>query len=102
MMSIHEKFGKIKGLRVAIIGDIIHSRVALSNIYGLMTMGAQITLCGPSNLIPKQLEHLGIKINYDLNEVLDWADVVNVLRIQRERMGKSLVPSIGNIENFLV
>ena len=94
MMSIHEKFGKIKGLRVAIIGDIIHSRVALSNIYGLMTMGAQITLCGPSNLIPKQLEHLGIKINYDLNEVLDWADVVNVLRIQRERMGKSLVPSI--------
>ena len=94
MMSLHEKFGKIKGVKVAIIGDIIHSRVALSNIYGLMTMGAKVTLCGPSNLIPRQLEELGVEINYDLNEVLDWADAVNVLRIQRERMGKSLVPSI--------
>jgi len=94
MMSLHEKFGKIKDLKVAIIGDIYHSRVALSNIYGLLTMGAQVTLCGPSNLIPQQLIELGVKINYDIDEVLDWADAINVLRIQRERMGKSLVPSI--------
>ena len=94
MMSLHEKFGKIKDLKVAIIGDIYHSRVALSNIYGLLIMGAQVTLCGPSNLIPQQLIELGVKINYNIDEVLDWADAINVLRIQRERMGKSLVPSI--------
>ena len=94
MMSLHEKFGKIKGLKVAIIGDILHSRVALSNIYGLLTMGAEVTLCGPSNLIPQQLLELGVKISYKIDEVLDWADAINVLRIQRERMGKSLVPSV--------
>ncbi len=94
MMSLHEKFGKINGLKVAIIGDILHSRVALSNIYGLLTMGAEVTLCGPPNLIPQQLTELGVKINYNIDEVLDWADAINVLRIQRERMGKSLVPSV--------
>ena len=94
IMSLHEKFGKIKGLKVAIIGDILHSRVALSNIYGLLTMGAEVTLCGPSNLIPQQLLELGVKISYKIDEVLDWADAINVLRIQRERMGKSLVPSV--------
>jgi aspartate carbamoyltransferase catalytic subunit len=94
MMSLHEKFGKIKGLKVAIIGDILHSRVALSNIYGLLTMGAEVTLCGPSNLIPQKLLELGVKISYKIDEVLDWADAINVLRIQRERMGKSLVPSV--------
>lgn len=94
MMSLHEKFGKINGLKVAIIGDIIHSRVALSNIYGLLIMGAEVTLCGPTNLIPPHLKELGVKINYNIDEVLDWADSINVLRIQRERMGKSLVPSV--------
>ena len=94
MMSLHEKFGKLKGLKVAIVGDILHSRVALSNIYGLITMGAEVMLCGPSNLIPVHLKELGVKVSYKINEALDWADAVNVLRIQRERMGKSLVPSI--------
>jgi aspartate carbamoyltransferase catalytic subunit len=93
MMSLHEKFGKLKGLKVAILGDILHSRVALSNIYGLITMGAEVTLCGPPNLIPPFIHDLDVTVNYNLDEVIDWADALNVLRIQRERMGLGLVPS---------
>ena len=93
MMSIQEKFGKIKGLNIAIIGDIYHSRVARSNIYGLVTMGANVTVCGPSNLIPQEISELGVNINYNIDEVVEWADAVNVLRIQRERMGVGLIPS---------
>jgi len=93
MMSIQEKFGKIKGLNIAIIGDIYHSRVARSNIYGLITMGANVTVCGPPNLIPKEITELGVKVNYNIDEVIEWADAVNVLRIQRERMGIGLIPS---------
>jgi aspartate carbamoyltransferase catalytic subunit len=100
MMSLHEKFGKLKGLKVAIIGDILHSRVALSNIYGLITMGAEVVLCGPTNLIPKHIEGLGAQINYDIDEVIEWADAINVLRIQRERMGRGLVPSIREYRNM--
>ena len=100
MMSLHEKFGKLKGLKVAIIGDILHSRVALSNIYGLITMGAEVVLCGPTNLIPKHIEGLGVQINYDIDEVIEWADAINVLRIQRERMGRGLVPSIREYRNM--
>ena len=94
MMSLHEKFGKLKGLKIGIIGDISHSRVALSNIYGLVTMGAKVTLCGPPNLIPRYAKDLGVEVNYNVDEVIDWADALNVLRIQRERMGRGLVPSI--------
>jgi len=86
MTSLYEKFGYLKGLKIAIIGDISHSRVALSNIYGLKTMGAEVTLCGPSTLIPPFIEDLGVKVNYNIDEVIDWADALNVLRIQRERM----------------
>ncbi len=93
MMSIQEKFGKIKGLNIAIIGDIYHSRVARSNIYGLITMGANVTVCGPPNLIPQEISDLGVNINYNIDEVVEWADAVNVLRIQRERMGLGLIPS---------
>ena len=93
MMSLQEKFGKIKDLNVAIIGDIEHSRVARSNIYGLVTMGANVTICGPSNLIPHYFTDLGVNINYNTDEVLEWADAVNVLRIQKERMGIGLIPS---------
>ena len=93
MMSIQEKFGYIKGLNVAIVGDINHSRVARSNIYGLVTMGANVTICGPPNLIPDNIINLGAKINYNIDEVIEWADAVNVLRIQRERMGIGLIPS---------
>ena len=94
MMSLHEKFGYLKGLKIAIIGDIMHSRVALSNIYGLKTMGAEVMLCGPSTLIPRYAKDLGVKISYSIDEVIEWADALNVLRIQRERMQGGLLPSI--------
>ena len=94
MMRLHEKFGKLKGLKVGIIGDISHSRVALSNIYGLLIMGADVTLCGPPNLIPPFIKDLGVNINYNVDEVIEWADALNILRIQRERMGLGLVPSV--------
>ena len=93
MMSLQEKFGYIKGLNVAIVGDINHSRVARSNIYGLVTMGANVTLCGPPNLIPDNIIDLGVKVNYNIDEVIEWADAVNILRIQRERMGIGIIPS---------
>ena len=94
MMSLKEVFGSLKKLKVGIVGDISHSRVALSNIYGLKTMGAEVTLCGPPNLIPKYIKNLGVKINYNIDEVIEWSDALNILRIQRERMGIGLVPSI--------
>ena len=100
MMSLHEKFGYLKGLKVAILGDISHSRVALSNIYGLQTMGAEVTLCGPSTLIPTYAEELGVDVNYDIDEVIEWADAINVLRIQRERMLGGLLPSIREYRNL--
>ena len=94
MMSLQEKFQKLKGLKVGIIGDISHSRVALSNIHGLITMGAKVMLCGPSTLIPIHIENLGVKVSHDFDEVIDWADAVNILRIQLERMGAGLYPSV--------
>jgi len=94
VMSLYERFKTFKNLKVAIIGDILHSRVALSNIYALTTLGVEVTLCGPPHLIPVGIEELGVSINYNIDEVLDWADAVNVLRIQRERMGIGLIPSI--------
>jgi aspartate carbamoyltransferase catalytic subunit len=94
MMSLQEQFGKLAGLKIAIIGDISHSRVALSNIYGLISMGAEVTICGPATLIPPRIEELEVKISYDVDEVVDWADAVNVLRIQMERMGVGLFPSV--------
>ena len=100
MMSLHEKFGYLEGLKVGILGDISHSRVALSNIYGLQTMGAEVTLCGPSTLIPPFAEELGVKINYNVDEAIEWADAINVLRIQRERMKGGLLPSIREYRNL--
>ena len=93
MMSLYEKFGKLDGLKIGIIGDISHSRVALSNIYGLTTMGAEIKVCGPPNLIPNFLQDMDVKYNSSLDEVIEWADALNVLRIQKERMGRGLIPS---------
>ena len=100
MMSLHEKFGYLEGLKVGILGDISHSRVALSNIYGLQTMGAEVTLCGPSTLVPPFAEKLGVEINYNVDEVIEWADAINVLRIQRERMKGGLLPSIREYRNL--
>ena len=94
MMSLQEQFNSLEGLKVGIIGDISHSRVALSNIFGLTTMGADVMICGPSTLMPPHIEKLGVKVSYDMDEVVDWADAVNILRIQLERMDTGLYPSV--------
>lgn len=92
--SINEKLGGLKGKKVALIGDIMHSRVALSNIYCLSKMGAEITVCGPPTLIPKYIEALGVNITYNVKEALQWCDVANVLRIQLERQNKPLFSTL--------
>ncbi|MFL3005512.1 MAG: aspartate carbamoyltransferase catalytic subunit [Candidatus Neomarinimicrobiota bacterium] len=94
MMSLKEKFGFLRGLKVGIVGDILHSRVARSNIYGLINMGAEVTVCGPPNLIPINIKDLGTNVTFDLDELIDWADALNILRIQKERMGQALIPSV--------
>jgi len=92
--SIREQLGTLKGKKIAIIGDIMHSRVALSNIYLLQKMGAEITVCGPPTLIPKHIETLGVNVTYNLREALEWCDVANVLRIQLERQNKPLFSTL--------
>lgn len=92
--SIKNHFGKIEGLKVLIVGDIMHSRVALSNIYCLKKLGAQVKLCGPATLIPKHIETLGVEVEHDLHKALLWCDVANVLRIQLERQDIKYFPSL--------
>ena len=93
--SIREKTGTLEGKKVAIIGDIMHSRVAQSNIYLLGKMGAEVTVCGPPTLIPKYIrEALGVQVNYNLKKTLEWCDVANVLRIQLERQNQVLFSSL--------
>ena len=93
--SIREKTGMLEGKKVAIIGDIMHSRVAQSNIYLLRKMGAEVTVCGPPTLIPKYIrEALGVQVNYNLKKTLEWCDVANVLRIQLERQNQVLFSSL--------
>tara|TARA_B100001250_G_scaffold239874_1_gene206164 strand:- start:268 stop:1197 length:930 start_codon:yes stop_codon:yes gene_type:complete len=92
--TIREKIGKVKGKRIAIIGDITHSRVALSNIYLLQKLGAEVMLCGPSTLIPKHINNLNVKVENDIKKALDWCDVANVLRIQLERQKDKFFPSL--------
>src|SRR6186713_2614531 len=93
--SIKEKTGSLEGRKVAIIGDIMHSRVAQSNIYLLKKMGAEVTVCGPPTLIPKYIrESFGVEVNYDIKETLEWCDVANVLRIQLERQNQVLFSSL--------
>jgi len=94
MMSLREKFGSLEGLKVAIVGDITHGRVATSNIFGLLTMGAQVMVCGPKTLIPRDIEKLGVQVTFNVNKAIEWADALNVLRIQLERQDAGLFPSI--------
>lgn len=94
MMTIREQVGSFEKLRVTLVGDISHSRVALSNIYGLQAMGAKVAVCGPPTLIPRHLENLGVTVYYDIDEAIAKSDVLNVLRIQRERQDQGLFPSI--------
>ena len=91
--SIREKLGSVEGKKVVIVGDILHSRVALSNIYALKLQGAEVKVCGPKTLIPKYIESLGIGVEYNIKKALEWCDVANVLRVQNERMEISYFPS---------
>ena len=93
MMTIRERLGRLEGLNVAIIGDIANSRVARSNIFGLTTMGASVRLSGPATMIPRGIETLGVSVHATIEEAIEGADVVMMLRIQKERMGSDLFPS---------
>ena len=95
IFTIREKKGKIAGLNVTILGDILYSRVARSNIWALLKMGAHVTLCGPSTLVPKVFEQMGCKVTYDVEDAIAGADIINLLRIQHERQRKTMFPSIG-------
>jgi len=92
--SIQEKLGTVEGKKVVIVGDILHSRVALSNIYCLQKLGAEVMVCGPSTLIPKYIGDLGVKVSHNLREALEWCDVANMLRIQLERQDIKYFPSL--------
>jgi len=92
--SIREKFGNVNGKKVVIVGDILHSRVAISNIICLKKLGAEVMVCGPTTLIPKHIESLGVKVETDLMKALNWCDVANMLRIQLERQDIKYFPSL--------
>ncbi|MBL57153.1 MAG: aspartate carbamoyltransferase [Flavobacteriales bacterium] len=92
--SIRERLGEVSGKKVVIVGDILHSRVALSNIYALQKQGAEVMVCGPATLIPKFIHSLGVHVEHNLQKALDWCDVANMLRIQLERQDSKFFPSI--------
>lgn len=92
--SIRERMGETKGLKVAIIGDIMHSRVALSNIFCLQKLGAEVMVCGPPTLIPKEISLLGVAVEYNVKKALEWCDIANILRIQLERQDIKYFPSL--------
>ena len=94
MFTIQEHFGKIAGLKVGIVGDVLHSRVARSNIVGLINMGAEVTVCGPATLVPKDIEVMGVDVCYDIDEVVKESDVLIMLRLQKERQEECFLPSI--------
>ena len=94
LFTIREKKEKIKGLKVAIVGDVLHSRVARSDIWGLKKLGAEVILCGPPTLMPPEIEKMGVRVSYDLRKVIKEVDVVNLLRIQLERQERNLFPSL--------
>ncbi|MBI4663313.1 MAG: aspartate carbamoyltransferase catalytic subunit [Verrucomicrobia bacterium] len=93
--TIREKKGRFEGLQVTILGDILYSRVARSNIWALLKLGAKVTLCGPSTLVPREFEKLGCHITYDVSEAIANADIINLLRIQHERQRKTMFPGTG-------
>jgi aspartate carbamoyltransferase catalytic subunit len=93
--TVLEKKGKVAGLNVTILGDILYSRVARSNIWALTKLGANVTLCGPSTLVPKVFEQMGCRVTYDVDEAIRDADIINLLRIQHERQRKTMFPGIG-------
>jgi len=94
MLTIRDHYGKIKGLKVCLVGDILHSRVARSNIYGLLALGAHVAVCGPKTLLPLEIDELGVTVFSRIEEAIEWADVLNVLRLQLERMEGGFLPSL--------
>lgn len=93
--TIRERKGKVEGLNVTILGDILYSRVARSNIWALTKLGAKVTLCGPATLVPRVFEQMGCRVTYNVEEAIEGADIINLLRIQHERQRKTMFPSIG-------
>lgn len=100
MMTIKEKKGKIEGLKVAIIGDIAHSRVARSNIYGLTKMGADVTVAGPATMMPRDIDKLGVNVSWHLEEAIKDADIIIMLRVQLEREENNIFPSLREYSNY--
>jgi aspartate carbamoyltransferase catalytic subunit len=94
MLTIRDRLGRIEGLKICIVGDIIHSRVARSNIFGLQALGADVAVCGPRSLIPCGIEELGVQTFYHIEDAIEWADALNVLRLQLERMQTGFIPSL--------
>jgi aspartate carbamoyltransferase catalytic subunit len=100
MYSIRQKLGHLEGLKVCIVGDVAHSRVALSNIFGLKTMGAKVSVCGPSTMIPRDIKNLGVDVIYNIDEAIQENDVLNILRIQLERKAREYFPSIREYAKY--
>lgn len=100
LYSIRQKLGQLEGLKVCIVGDIAHSRVALSNIFGLKAMGAKVTVCGPLTMIPKNIKDLGVEVIHNIDEAIQENDVLNVLRIQLERKAREYFPSIREYAKY--
>jgi aspartate carbamoyltransferase catalytic subunit len=94
LLTIRDHFGRVEGLRVCIVGDVLHSRVARSNIWGLRKLGAEVGVCGPVTLLPQQVETLGVRVFRRIEEAIEWSDALNVLRLQLERMRAGFVPSL--------
>jgi aspartate carbamoyltransferase catalytic subunit len=100
LLTIRDHKGSIEGLKVCIVGDILHSRVARSNIFGLLKLGAEVAVCGPMTLLPSGIDALGVKVFRRVEEAIEWADVLNVLRLQLERMEAGFVPSLREYNRF--
>jgi aspartate carbamoyltransferase catalytic subunit len=98
--SIREKLGRVKGAKVLIVGDILHSRVALSNIFCLQKLGAEVMLSGPSTLMPRYITSLGVRVEHDLDKALRWCDVANMLRIQLERQGGDGIANFPSLREY--
>ena len=94
MLTLRDRLGRIEGLKVCIVGDIVHSRVARSNIFGLQAMGAEVAVCGPRSLLPVGIEALGVRVFSRVEDAIQWADALNVLRLQLERMDAGFIPSL--------
>jgi aspartate carbamoyltransferase catalytic subunit len=100
MLTMREKLGRIDGITVAIVGDIAHSRVARSNIYGLLTMGATVRVCGPATMIPRGIEDMGVEVHYNMDRAVEGADVIMMLRLQVERQTAGLFPGVREYARF--